>query len=128
MAAGRVLERYVERLDAHGRLDLARPLCRALARLLSEAWAGPPTEVARRLAYDAGLSQRSQLDALRRGLARIVAIGGRLSALREMLAGERYGDPRYEEAQVYLEVHDTLLRPHLGRLDALARELTGRLG
>lgn len=128
LAAARVLEHYVARLDARGRLDLAGAPCRALARLLDEAWAGEPAEVARRLVLDSGLALRSQQDTLRRALARVVGISGRLAELREALARERFGDPRYEESQVYLEVHDTLLRPHLGRLDALARELTGRLG
>lgn len=128
LAAAGVLEQYVARIELHGRLDLARALCRALARLLAGAWADEPAEVARRLVADAGLIQRSQQDALRRALARIVGLGERLAELREAMACERFGDPRYEESQLFLEIHDTLLRPHLGRLDALARVLTGRLG
>lgn len=127
-AAARVLEQFVTALDEHRRLDLARPLCRALARLLGDAWADAPEVVAARLVEDAGLSLRSQKDALRRTLARIVGLGERLAGLREAMARHAFGDRRYEESQLFLELHDNLLRPHLARLDALARALTGRLG
>lgn len=127
-SAARVLEQFVAALDKYRRLDLARPLCRALARLSAGAWADPPEVVSARLVADSGLALRSQQDALRRTLARIVGLGERLTELREQMAREAFGDPRYEESQLYLEIHDTLLRPHLRRLDALARVLTGRLG
>jgi len=127
-AAARVLEQFVTAIHKYRRLDLSRPLCRALVRLLEGVWADPPAVVAARLVGDSGLALRSQQDALRRTLARIVGLGERLAVLREEMAREAFGDPRYEESQLYLEIHDTLLRPHLGRLDALARVLTGRLG
>lgn len=126
--AAAALERWLARLDAHGRLDLARPLCLAFARLLAGAWAGAPEEVAQRLLSGAGLVQRSQRDELLRALARVVRLGERLGALREALARERFGDARYEEAQLWLEIHDTLQRPLQPGLDALVKHLTGRLG
>ncbi len=126
--AAAVLECWLDRLDAHGRLDLARPLCLAFAQLLAGAWAGTPEEVAQRLVHGAGLVLRAQRDALLRALARVVAIGERLQALRETLARERFGDRRYEEAQLWLEIHDTHQRPLHRRLVALVKHLTGRLG
>lgn len=127
-AASRVLRRFVAALDEHHRLDLTRPLCLALERLLAGAWAPAPEDVSQLLIVDAGLRTRSQQDALRRALSRVVSIGLWLAELREAMAREAFGDPRYEESQLYLELHDALLRPHLRRLDALSRTLTGRLG
>lgn len=126
--AAAVLECWLDRLDERGRLDLARPLCLALARLLEDAWAGTPEEVAQRLLHGAGLVQCSSRDTLLRALARVVRLGARLLALRDALARERFGDPRYEEAQLWLETHDTLLRPLHRRLDALVNHCIGRLG
>lgn len=126
--AAAVLECWLGHLDEHGRLDLARPLCLAFARLLEGAWAEAPAEVAQRLLSGASLVQRSQRDALLRALARVVRLGARMHALRDALARERFGDPRHEEAQLWLEIHDTLLRPQHRRLDALVNHCTGRLG
>lgn len=127
-AAADVLGGYVDCLDRHERLDLCAPLCRALALLLADAWAGEPSAVVQRLVGDAGLTTHAQRDALRRSLARIAGLGARLWGHREALAREGYGDPRYEESQLVLAVCDAALRPHLRRLDVLASALTGRIG
>lgn len=127
-AAAQVLDAYLERLNFRGRLDLCRPLGRALALLLADAWAGEPGGVIQRLVADAGLNTHAQQGALRRALARLVGLGARVWAHREALAREAYGDRRWEEAQLVLAVCDAELRPHLRRLDALASALTGRLG
>ncbi len=127
-AVAAVLEAWVDLLDERGRLDLCRPIGLAFARLLAGAWAGAPDEVAQRLRSGASVIQRARRDELERALARVVRVGERLQGLRERMAGERFGDPRYEEAQVYLELHDLLLRPLQRRLAALVNLLTGRLG
>ena len=114
-------------LEPQLRLLVAR-VAEAFARLLAGAWADAPEDVAQRLLAGAGVVQRAQRDALLRALARLVRVGARLLALRDALARERFGDARYEEAQLWLEIHDTLLRPHHGRLDALVNHCTGRLG
>jgi hypothetical protein len=127
-AAATVLETFLRALDDRGRLDLCRPLCRALARLLAGAWGGEPEQVVQRIQANSGLIQLTQRDALRRALARLAALGEQLQELREELAREAFGDPRYEEAQLFLEIHDELLRPHARRLTALVSALTGRIG
>lgn len=126
-AAADVLDGYLECLDRHERLDLCRPLCRALALLREGAWAGEPAGVVQRLVGDAGLTTHAQRDALRRALARLAGLGARVWARRDALAREGYGDARYEESQLVLAVCDEL-RPHLRRFDALASALTGRIG
>ena len=127
-AAAAVLECLLAGLDRRGRLDLCRPLCRALARLLAGAWAGEPAQVAERVLAGAGLIQLGSRDALRRALARLVGLGQHMLTLRDALARHGFGDPRYEEAQLFLEICDELLRPHERRLTALAGALTGRIG
>jgi hypothetical protein len=125
---GRVLEVWVERLDAHGRVDLGRSLGLAFARLLAGAWADGPDEVAQRLVVGASLVQRAQQDTLLRALARVVRVHERLQAAHDRLAREGFGDPRYEEAQLVLEMHAELLRPQQRELTALVKRLTGRIG
>lgn len=127
-AAADVFDGYLACLERHGRLDLCRPLCRALALLAGGAWAGAPQAIVSRLVGDVGPTTHAQRDALRRSLARIVGLGARVWALRDELARAGYGEPRYEEAQLVLAACDALLRPHLRRLDALASALTGRIG
>lgn len=127
-AAAAAFGAYLDVLGRHRRLDLARPVLRALTRLLADAWTGPPGEVVRRLFAGTALTTFIERDALRRALARIVQLGERLLRTRERLAAEGFGDPRYEESQVFLADCDDLLRPIFPRLDALASALTGRIG
>lgn len=123
-----VLEGLLERLDAHGRLDLCLPLCRALARLLAGPWSGKPEAVSQQVLAGTSFPALARRDEVRKALARVVGLGPRVWALRNQLAREAFGDPRYEEAQVVLAGCDALLRPHLHGLTALASALTGRLG
>lgn len=127
-AAAKVLGALVEVLDAHRRLDLCRALARALAGLLAGPWAGPPDALVMRVQAEVGFMPVSQRDALRRALARVVGLGERLLALREVMAREGFGDPRYEESQVFLQVCDEHVAPHARRYAALVSALTGRIG
>lgn len=127
-ALATVLHTWLDVLDRHRRLDLARALCRALARLLDHTWADAPGDVVQRLLTGCALTTFIEKDALRRALARTVQLGERLLRLRERLSAQGFGDPRYEEAQLLLAACDDLLRPHFPALDALASALTGRLG
>lgn len=127
-AAAATLEAFVDALDRHRRLDLARPVARALARLLDDAWRGAPGDVVQRLLAGTTLATFIERDALRRALARVAQLGERLLRHQNRLAAQAFGDPRYEEAQLWLAACDELLRPHFPRLDALVSALTGRLG
>lgn len=128
VAAAVTLEAQLDALGRHRRLDLARPVLRALARLLEGEWKHPPGEVVRRLFSNTAMTTFVERDALRRALARVVQLGERLLRTRDRLAAEGFGDPRYEESQLLLADVDQLLRPHFPRLDALASALTGRIG
>ncbi|MEZ4384997.1 MAG: hypothetical protein R3A79_26945 [Nannocystaceae bacterium] len=128
-AVASVLGRHLDALDRAQRLDLVAPFVALFTRLTAARglWARPPAELVRdlgRLHEFTGLVQR---DALRRAYAELVDLGPRLFDLRDRLARERYGDPRYEEAQIVLEAVEPL-RPRLPRLRALAGALANRLG
>lgn len=127
-SAARVLGALVDILDARGRLDLCRALARALAELLAGPWASPPAELVQRVLTDPEFMPVSQRDALRRALARVVGLGERLLALREVMARQAFGDPRYEESQLFLRLCDALVVPHARRYAALVSALTGRIG
>lgn len=127
-AIARSLHAFVDVLDARRRLDLCRALARALAELAAGPWAEAPDAFAQRVSSDAGVVLVSQRDALRRAAARIVGLGERLMAFREALVGEAFGDPRYEEGQLFLQVVDDHLAPHARHLGAIYGALTGRIG
>lgn len=127
-AIARVIDAHLRALDRHRRLDLTRAWMRALVRLLAGPWAGAPMEVVQRLGVASHFESLGQRDALRRALARIVGVSERLGDLREAMALQAYGDPRYEESQLYLERFDALLARHMPRLVALTGALAGRLG
>lgn len=127
-AAAATLSAYLDCLGRARRLDLARPVVRALVRLLDGPWSGQPGEVVQRLHAGVPASTLSERDALRRSLARVVQLAERLLRHRDRMTAEAFGDPRYEEAQLFISACDELLRPHFARLDALASALTGRLG
>ncbi|MEZ4452213.1 MAG: hypothetical protein R3B09_22295 [Nannocystaceae bacterium] len=127
-AAAEVIEAHLGLLDRHRRLDLARAWMRALVGLLDAAWAGAPMDVVARLGVASHFENLAQRDALRRALARIVGVGEHLGQVRDRMAAQGYGDPRYEESQLYLERFDAILAPHLPRLRGITAALTGRLG
>lgn len=126
-AIAAVLETWVDRLDAHGRVDLVRSLGLAFARLLAGAWSEAEA-TAQRVLAGASLVQRTQRDALQRALGRVVRVHERVQAAHDRLAREGFGDPRYEEAQLVLEVQRELLRPLQPQLAALVNRLMGRIG
>ncbi|MCB9703775.1 MAG: hypothetical protein H6711_17900 [Myxococcales bacterium] len=127
LAAADVLEAHLEVLDRAGRLDLAGPIVDALVRLLDGPWSARPSEIAEALGGRRDFETLADRDAHRRAYARLPGIGLRLLALRDALAREAYGDPRYEEAQLLLELCEPL-RAREGALAALAGALTNRLG
>jgi hypothetical protein len=124
-----VLGRHLDALDRAGRLDLMTPFVALFTRLTSARglWARSPAEIVRDLGDLRQFSGLAERDALRRAYAEIVDLGPRLFALRDRLAREAYGDPRYEEAQIVLEAVEPL-RPQLPRLRTLAGALANRLG
>jgi hypothetical protein len=123
-ALARALTAWLAVLDGAGRLDLARPLARtarAVARLL-------PWSARDDLGRTDGLRTVDDRDQLIASVARVAAIGPRLLTRRDELAGERYGDPRFEEAQLYVRIVDDELAPARVQIEAVARALSGIIG
>jgi hypothetical protein len=125
---GRVLEAYLDAVDDAGRLDLARPVTKLAAELMAGVFAMPAEEVRSTLSQSPGVASLAQRDELLAAVGSVAAVGQRVFALRERMAGERYGDARYAEAQVFLGDVDALLGGRRRAVEGLARSLSGVLG
>jgi hypothetical protein len=120
-------ETYLEVLDRARRLDLARAVMRLVGHLVSDLFPREGVEERRRALLHRKLGTIAERDALLAALARVVAIAERLVSMRDALAQTRYGDDRYEEAQIVLADAERLLDPHLDRVRALRVGLSGAL-
>lgn len=120
-----VLEAWVRVLDEAGRLDLARAVLRFLIEVT--------TDLRRRADLRRSLTERLRFrnlagrDAALRALARVLGVGEILRAHRQAMAGVRFGDARYAEAQVFLGDADAIAAPHWAALTFLTRTLRGEV-
>ena len=128
-SVAQVFATYLGVLDRAGRLDLVGPMVELLLRLTDEGglWAGDPALVIGSLGSARDFASLAERDRLHRAYAEIVGLGAQILGARARLAGESYGDPRYEEAQLLLVRSEGLLARR-ERLMALAGALTHRLG
>jgi len=127
-ALGRKLDAYLDAVDDAERLDLARPVTKLAAALMTGVFVGPAEEVRSSLSQSSGVVSLAQRDELLAAVASVTAVGQRVFALRERMAAERYGDARYGEAQVFLGDVDALLGGQRRAVEGLARSLSGVLG
>ncbi|MBI5513146.1 MAG: hypothetical protein HY909_05215 [Deltaproteobacteria bacterium] len=125
---GRVLRAWLGALDQARRMDLARPLLRAAAALSTEVFPGGGDAVRQRLSATLGLRNLREREDLLAAVAAVVGVGTELLRERELLGQERYGDDRYDEAQVYLRDVQTTLAPSRRGLEELTRALANTLG
>ena len=125
---GRVLDAYLDAIDAAERLDLARPVMKFAAELMAGAFAAPAETLRAELSQSPGVASLLQRDALLAAVGSVAAVGARVFAVRERMAAERYGDARYAEAQVFLGDVDTLLGGQRRAVEGLARVLAGTIG
>lgn len=122
------LNRWLTALDEGRRLDLASGVMRLLPRWLEAVLARAPhlegpQAVAAALRPPTASARERQLEMA--AVASIFEVGDRLLALRREMASARYGDERYEEAQLYLAGYERWLAPAQGRINATARHLRG---
>lgn len=125
---GRKLDAYLDAVDDAERLDLARPVTKLAATLMTGVFAVPAEEVRSSLSQSSGVVSLAQRDELLAAVASVAAVGQRVFALRERMAGERYGDARYAEAQVFMGDVDALLGVQRRAVEGLARSLSGVIG
>lgn len=127
-ALGRTLHGWLDVIDRANRMDLARPLVRAAASMVDGPFAGAGDAVRAALATAPGLRNLAEREALLAAVATVADVGVRLLRRRDELAGERYGDERYDEAQVYVGEADRVLTPARRRVEGVARALSGVIG
>ncbi len=127
-ALGRTLHGWLDAVDRADRMDLARPLLRAAASMASGPFAGAGDAVRAALATAPGLRNLKEREALLAAVAGVADVGVRLLRRRDELAGERYGDERYDEAQVYVGEADRVLTPARRQVEGVARALSGVIG
>ncbi len=127
-ALGRTLHAWLDAIDGARRMDLARPLLRFADALAAGPFSAGGEAVRATLAAAPGLKNLKERDALLAAAASVADVGARLLRRREELAAERYGDERYEEAQVYLRDADGTLTPARRQVEGAARALSGVIG
>ncbi len=125
---GVTLHAWLDALDLARRMDLARPLLGFAKQLVRGPLSEGGEAVRDALTRAPGLRSIRDRDALLAAVSSVADVGARLLRRREELAGERYGDERYEEAQVYLRDADAALTPSRRKVEGVARALSGVLG
>jgi hypothetical protein len=118
---------YVTAADRACRMDLARVVMRFVVTLCTEVLAGGGDLVRGRIASNPGLRNVRERNELLSQVERVVSIGNDLLRRRDGLAGERYGDDRYEEAQLYLRAMADVLTPARRSIDDVARALSSTI-
>lgn len=127
-ALGSTLNAWLDTLDEMRRMDLARPLIAFADRLVRGPFSVGGEALRDTLTRAPGLRSIKERDALLASVAGVADVGARLLRRREELAGERYGDERYEEAQVYLGEIDATLATSRRQAEGVARALSGVIG
>ncbi|HEY4220059.1 MAG TPA: hypothetical protein VGO62_01925, partial [Myxococcota bacterium] len=126
-AFARTLRTWLELLDGARRLDLARAVVRFLVALPVRLL--PPSFDVRQHALRLpGTTSMAQRDAALRLMAAVTDLRLFFDDARARLAHERYGDDRYDEAQVFIRMLEEELVPQRAPLEVLARTLSGAVG
>jgi hypothetical protein len=127
-AFARVLRTWLALLDGAGRMDLSRSVVRFLGEVpLRGLPAG--LDIRNHCLRLTGTSSISQRDEALRALAEVLDVRLVVDDARARLGAERYGDERFEEAQVFLRMIDAdLPAERRGPLDAMARTVSGAVG
>ncbi len=127
-AFARVLRTWVTLLDGAGRMDLSRSVVRFLAEIPMR---GLPMglDIRNHCLRLGGTTSISQRDEALRALAEVLDVRLLVDDARARLGAERYGDERFEEAQLFLRMIDAdLPAERRGPLDAMARTVSGAVG
>jgi hypothetical protein len=125
-SAGRTLDAYVRAADLAGRTDLLRPVFRLLDRLSTRVV--PPDAARELVAHGRGWRTISERDALIDAVRSIPEVSLAAARVREALADERYGEERYEEAQLFLRDWAEELVPCRAAVAELIRALSRSVG
>lgn len=127
-ALGAAMQSLCDAADRAGRADLCRPAAKAVAAMLTTTFAAGGESARRALSQARGLRSVRDRDALLAAVGRVAGVGVWLLRRRDSLGAERYGDARYEEAQVLLRDVDGILGPVRREVEGLARAMTSEIG
>ena len=116
---GHAMTQWLSTLDDNERLDLARALMMVLGTWVAEQDA---TTLRDRV------TRHPDRSLLRQATASLLDIGQRLVELRQQMGDQRFGDPRYAEAQLFLADYDAHFAPHAATCAQIARRLRGVIG
>ena len=126
-AFNRTLRTWLALLDGAGRLDLARAVARFLAALPVRGMP-PSLDVRVHALRLPGTTSMAERDEALAAVLAVVDLRLVLDEAHQRLADQRYGDERYDEAQVFVRMLEDELTPHRDAVDALARTLSGAVG
>lgn len=127
-AFARVLRTWLALLDGAHRMDLSRSVVRFLAAL-PERGLPAGLDIRNHCLRLGGTTSISQRDEALRALAEVLDLRLVVDDARARLGAERYGDERFEEAQLLLRLIDAdLPAERRGPLDAMARTVSGAVG
>lgn len=127
-STGRALRAYVAAADASRRCDLLRPLLRLLAEIPSKVMTGGGDAVRRRVIQLPGWTSIKERDEMLGAVRAVTDLGARMNRMREEFVLERYGDERYEEAQLFLRAFGEEFNERRGAVDDLSRALSNAVG
>jgi hypothetical protein len=122
-----VLQTYADAMDRAHRTDLLRVVARFLAAVPRR---GIPQglDVRNHCLRIPGVTSMADRDNALGAILAVLDVRVAVDELRRRLMNERYGDDRYEEAQVVLRMIEEELDPHRAGLDELARAVSGVVG
>lgn len=124
----RVLSGWIDAIDDARRMDLARPALKLFARVTRETFARGGEAVRAELSNVGWVRTMKEREDLLAAVGAFVAVATGLLQRRDTLAMERYGDDRYDEAQIYLRDVSELLAPSRRGIEGVARALSDSIG
>lgn len=127
-AANRALGAYVAAADAARRCDLLRPLLRMIATIPGKVIVGGGDAARARVVALPGWTSIKERDEMLTSVRTMTDLGARMNRLRDQFVLERYGDDRYEEAQLFLRAYAEEFADKRAGLDDLSRGLSNTVG
>jgi hypothetical protein len=123
----RVLRAYLDALNEVGRLDLSLSVLRLMLALQKKAFSQGPSAVRARVASLGGVKNLQQRDSVVNAIASCLSLATWIYQQRDLLAAQRYGDERYQEAQLFVRKVDVFSGSRV-EIDTLTRALSGIIG
>jgi hypothetical protein len=127
-ASARALRSYVAAANASNRCDLLRPVLRLMSRLAANVLVGGGDALRKRVISLPGWTTIKERDDMLASVRAVADIGTRLTRLRDEFVLERYGDDRYEEAQLYLRFYAEEYAEQRASVDDIIRGLSNSVG